>query len=874
MQGGPLPASSAIGVSLSYNYSVEVEVSNRTTGTLLSGSCDLLSGSTVSGPNGSFAFELTLPASHCYGDVCTHALGPYGPVGLGPSGSAPAGYETVSGSNGTSLALSFVAELGGLTLDPSGTSRALSTNAPGAFVARPVTAIGSPSPLAPAFRWNLTGTGWSFEGPVSGATVIVAALPGAGLAELSVTASADVGTNQFSAGPVVVQLAAVPTAFNGGDANRTDLDVGGVVSFTADGSGAPGYTYSADVSPGLGLTPVDWPCSTTSSSGEGVTFACTGTISYPTAGIADPTVELTNTYSTAEGALPPVTVAPLPALALTPESPAGYAGAPVPIRISAAPGSGTPPYALACVDPGWGFPLCSTSPGPNWTFAPVYPNPGHYSGLAWVVDREGTNRSVGFSVIVVSPLALTPIDLPPSIRADALSRLSANLSGGDFPVEYWWNISGDPGSVASGRLSADVPLTATWVPTSAGAVVVSLTVIDSLGTQEQVTSLANVGPAVATRLAEVTVPGAGPAVAGMPVQVVWQAEDLQGVAVDGFNATGTLDLVGSGGVIPDPAYVNASGLGPLAEAAAGSFTIPAAAWQQGRLTLTVTTTCTGVFQFWLSGAGLFDQTGALAVEFVADLGHLHVYDPTIAVAGPRDNATFWLIADKYGNPVPGAAVDIRYSSEGTSSESIVPVRVAASGTTGVWVNFTAPSEAGGSREVIDPANNTVLLGPIAVPRAGSAGVALSAPVLTLATAVPAGALGLGLTAWAQRRRRASAAGDERPADEDLRRLVEGRDRVISLVRGARALDLVGIEGAWGSAPAPGELTDWVASLVADGTLGARTGPDGVARFCLVASADGPPIVLLDPEALARAATIRRELTEDPSPGESTSAPRG
>jgi hypothetical protein len=864
IEGGPLTATAAVGVSLSYNYSVEVEVSNRTSGALVSGSCELLQGSADSGTNGSFSFGLTLPASHCYANECTHALGPYGPVDLAPSSGPPSGYESTLQANGTSFDLTFVAELGGLALDPSENSRTLSPNAPGTFDAEPLTAAGSPSPLSPSYSWNLTGTGWS-EGSASGASLTVEAVPGAGLAVLTVEASAAVGSNTFSAGPVVVDLEAVPTTFTGGDANRTSLDVGGLVSFTADGTGAPGYTYSADVSPGLGLPSTDWSCSTSSTTGDGVTFACDGAIAYPSAGTADPTVELTNTYSAAEGSLPSVTVAPLPAIAIGPERPAGYAGTPVPLRITAVPGSGTPPYVRACVAPGMGSPLCSASPGPNWTFAPVYSAPGNYTARAWVVDSDGTNRSVDFEVTIVAPLALSAIALPASLPAYAPSELSADLAGGDLPVQYWWNVSGIPGSIAAGRVAADGAVAATWVPNAPGSVDVFLTAIDALGTLVQVTTVAGVEPANASTLAEVTVPGAGPAVAGTPVAVAWEAEDVHGDAVDGFSEGGSLEMVGSPGQPWSAAYVNASGVGPLIETGPGLFAIPSAAWDLGRLALTVATTRTGTFELRLTGPGLFNSTGTLGVDVVADLDHLHFYDPSIAQAGPRDNRTFWRLADEYGNPAPGAAVDIVYSSGGTSSESIVPVGAAGDGATGVWVNFTAPSDAGGSREVTDPAG-TILLGPIAVPAASSPAVGLSAPALTLVTAVPVGAVGLGLTAWAQRRRRAARAGDARPTDEDLRRLVAGRDRVVALVRDARALDLTGLEAAWGSTPAPAELADWVASLVADGTLGARTGPDGVARFCLVASADGPPIVLLDPAALDRATAARRELTEERDPG--------
>jgi hypothetical protein len=863
LDGGPLPAGAAAGVSLGFNFSADVEVSNRSTGQLISSTCTPLQGTVDTGTNGSFQFELTLPASHCFGDECTHALGPYGPLAFGPAGAPPAGYEVDSSANGTTLRLTFVAELGGLTLDPSGATRTLSPNAPETFVAEPITATGSPSPITPTFDWNLSGDGWSFVGSPAGATVVVESLPGAGLADLTVTASSTVGTNRFSVGPLLVDLESVATSFTGGSANRTDLDVGGLVTFTADGLGAPGYSYTADASPGLGLSPVAWPCSAATSDGDGVSVTCEGTVAYPTAGTADPSVEITNTYSTAEGALPAVTVAPLPALAWTPGSPVGYAGVPLTIEISAAPGSGTPPYTQACLATGSGTSLCSTSPGPNWTFAPTYLNPGNYTADAWAVDSDGTNRSVAFGVTVAAPLALEPITVPSTLDADAPVTLTARLTGGVLPAEYWWNVSGTSGSMAVGHLSADGTLTATWVPGSPGTYDLTLTLVDGLGTLVQESVLANVGPAVATALDALTVPGAEPTVAGVPSSVAWQAVDVQGASVQDYTSNGSLQVFGAGGAPLATAYVNASGAGPLTETAAGVYAIPTTAWDLGRLALSIASTRAGAYQFRLTGSPLLDRTAELAFDVTANLGDLHFYDPHVVLAGARDNKTLYLVADEYGNPAPGAAVDIRYSSAGTSNVTVEPLVPAGGGATGAWVNYSAPTDAAGTLEVTDAAL-TVLLGPIAVPPAASPTVGLDAPALTLATLAPVGAVGIGLTAWAQRRRKNSESREEPPVDEDLRRLVDGRDRVIAIVREARALDLAGIESAWGSV-APPEVADWVASLVADGTLGARTGPDGVARFCLVASADGPPVVLLDPAALERATAARRELTDSSEP---------
>ena len=98
--------------------------------------------------------------------------------------------------------------------------------------------------------------------------------------------------------------------------------------------------------------------------------------------------------------------------------------------------------------------------------------------------------------------------------------------------------------------------------------------------------------------------------------------------------------------------------------------------------------------------------------------------------------------------------------------------------------------------------------------------------------------------------------------------------MIAAVGEAGVADLARIEAAWSGSTLPAQLSDWVASLVADGTLGARTGPDGVARFCLTGPALGAARIILDDAALARATRARDALVEeaDREPGLSGELP--
>ena len=104
-----------------------------------------------------------------------------------------------------------------------------------------------------------------------------------------------------------------------------------------------------------------------------------------------------------------------------------------------------------------------------------------------------------------------------------------------------------------------------------------------------------------------------------------------------------------------------------------------------------------------------------------------------------------------------------------------------------------------------------------------------------------------------------------PSDAALEEFVTGRDRVIATVRAAGAADLTHIELAWGSSVPPPELADWVASLVADGTLGARTGPGRRGPVPPCGPGGRAAHVILDEEALERATRTRAELLEDDWP---------
>ena len=101
----------------------------------------------------------------------------------------------------------------------------------------------------------------------------------------------------------------------------------------------------------------------------------------------------------------------------------------------------------------------------------------------------------------------------------------------------------------------------------------------------------------------------------------------------------------------------------------------------------------------------------------------------------------------------------------------------------------------------------------------------------------------------------------RSEEEELRRLAEGRAEVVEILRARSTADLDAVRSAWhGDAPAGDELGEWLASLVADGTLTAASGPAGRPEYALAPPRPAEPRVVVDPEALARA-VARREAAE-------------
>ena len=856
VDGGPLAGEPMAGWVLNYTFTVAYRQIYSSNGTQVDSGCLTDDGNTTVAPNGSFSFTPVSPQGYCtvtvVDQVCTEYSVPFAPVNVTLEGGAPLGYAVSVTGWYASIAVALVYELATVTITPGGPTVTTSVGAPTDFSAAAWTADGSATPLPTTFLWSLVGTGWSFDGPATGPSIVVSAVSGTSVATLTVRANATVPGGRLAPVNASVEAIAIPTEVETGQTNRTSLDAGGSLEVRLSAYGAAGYPYSAFVDPGLELSDVRAPCTVGPPTEGTVAVSCEANVTYPSAGTAQPTANVSNGYSSADWRFPNVVVSPPPELEVSPTTPVGYVLAPVAITVTAANGSGVAPYASACLFPGSGEPLCSTAPGPVWIFDPTFPSAGVYTVHAWALDADGTNVSTSVPVTIVPPLTVGPVG-PAGANTTVGSplELDAGVTGGVAPLRYWWNSSAGPSPLLAGEQVSGGMLNLTFVPTVPGPLVVTLTVVDRLGTVVDRDLLVPVGPAAAEKVAAISAPSAAAVTVGTPVSLAWAAFDRSGTIDTTFEGAAEL-TVHEGNVVPE-AWANASGVGSLPQLSEGTYGVPPSAWIDGSLSLTLTLGTAGAASVTLSGPGMPGGVAPTNLTVGADRSHLRLYDPTVARAGSRSNATFWRVEDRFGNPVPGAVLDIEVAFGGTQETVAVAAVPAPGGGSGIWVNYSAPTAGAGEVSVVDAAG-AIVLGPLAVPAAVPSSPS-PAEVDALATAVPLGAAGGAAFAVARRRRRAQRSA---PAEEELRQLAEGRTRTVELLERSGPTDLAGLESAWVPPPAPPALADWIASLVADGTVRATVGDDGRPRFCLADGRATAPQVTVDVQMLDRSLRQRDE----------------
>jgi hypothetical protein len=860
VDGGPPGAASVASMPIRISFSAEVEVTDVSNGAVLSTGCVDVTANATTTASGSFSAVLVLPSTSCLSEngiaVCTTYSGPYGPVAAAPAVGPPIGYALsaaaplVGDRTPVWLGLAWVWELASIDLSPSAR-----TVAPGEVVnvwASARMQNGSPSPLDAAFTWTLLGPGWSFVGPTDGAAVDLEAAPEASLGTLTVTASAAVDGSVLQTPPYTIALAEMPTTIVSAGLAATAVDAGAPVAVSVTASGPAGYAYGGTLTPGLGLPAVPLTCTGAPAPSSAVLLNCTTSVVYPRAGVAQPSVTVSNGFSGATWSFPNVTIASPPSLVWTGRL-TGYPATPVPVSFSVATGTGVGPFAQACFDGGVGPVECLPGPGPTWSFAPTYAAPGSYEVRAWAIDATGANVSVDGNMTIVANLSLGPI-VPATTNwtVGVAAGVSATLFGGLAPLHYWWNVSGLGGAWASGGVLADGNLSARIVPPSSGVVDLTLTAADALGTVVRTSASFAVAPAPAATVTPWVAPPAAPVVVGSSATLAWAALDREGNPAYSFGVPASLSIVTDGGV--PRAWVNATGAGPLSSDGAGLWALPATAWVDGVVTVSVVPATAGTYTVTLGGPAVPNVVTAQSFTAVADTAHVQLFGPSVAFAAGRTGSSLWHVADRFGNPVPGAVLSVR-TAFGTGSSAVpVVVERLADGTSGVWLNYSVPGTDAATIEVFD-ASGAPVLGPLEV-AAVAPTPASGVPVVFLVFAVaPLAAVAVGVSTVVRRRRRSvrPASG----AEEELRRFAEGRERVVALLGADGPSALAALERRWGEEPPP-ELADWIASLVADGTLRASVGRDRVARFCL-AHPPRPEVVL---DAAVLDAALRRRDEEN------------
>ncbi|MGA8302647.1 MAG: hypothetical protein WB873_02985, partial [Thermoplasmata archaeon] len=789
-------------VSLALSYDEEL-VTENSTGAVISTVCSLAAGTVAANSSGTFGFSIGVtPVVNCTDPPggpaeCTTVTAPYGSISVAPTSPNPLGYLSKVTQNGSAFHVLYYPALATVTLDPAGPTVTFSAGGVEREHAAPWTGLGSPSPASPTYNWTLSGVGWTYASPPSGDEATVSALPGAGIGTLSVVARLAGAGGTLVTPPAQVELLSVGTTISSADLNRSLVDVGQSMSAVVNGTGAAGYSYAATVTPGLNGSAVTTPCAASPNSDGTVAFSCEATLTYPGVGETQPTVTVSNGLSSAVSQLPDVTVDPAPSVAFLPALPVGYANATVLVSVEVGNGTGAAPFAEGCLAAGSGPAVCLASPGPSWTFAPVYTAPGSYSALAWAIDATGTNRSAATSVRIVAPLRVALSGNGSVATAGSPISLGAEISGGDLPARVWWNATGASNPLTSEWVNADGAVNATFVPSVAGLVTVSISVVDGLGTVAESSATYTVGLGAASSVVPVGPPPTASVQVGLPVTLAWQALDPADEVVNDFASAAEIELTTGGSSPSASPWVNASGVGPLASASPGSFDVPAAAWIGGTLNVSITSREAGVVALDLVvSSGISVAGGPVNVTVLPDLDHLRLFDPDTVVGSARSNDTLWQVTDRFGNPAAGASVTITTTLGSGSTGTVASVFSEPNGGTAVWANFTAPGALAGTVRVTDAAGD-LLFAPIAVP--GSPGSpTLGAALLPLLLAIGLGA-GIGAAVYLRGRRAARNEVDEPEDDEAaLQRLAEGRTTVVEIVRRAGPLDLAGLAAAWGS----------------------------------------------------------------------------
>jgi hypothetical protein len=864
--GNLSPVPSVASVSLVYHYDVQTTYTPSGKGGPQV-TCVPYSQSATTNSVGGFTVSVSLPSGGCTVRGCTSYAGPYGNTSFSSASAPPAGYFVHGNVTGGVAAVAIAEAYTTLRVSPPGPVL-LSAEAPSRFSAYPLAADGSPSPVPFAYAWQLASAGWTLTSSASAPSVTLLASPGAAPALLGLYVNGSYGGVPFS-GVVHLSVLAASTTIGSGLVSPSAVDVGGPVEFSLTGAGAPGYSYSATVTLGTGLASLRANCSAAGAPDEELSVRCSANGTYASAGKENPSATLTNGYSNATYSFGSIPISSALRLSLAPHPLATYTGDPLPLSVTVANGTGSAPYGPACVHTGLpGAPLCSSAPGPSWSFAIPYPHPGSFPLSATVGDAADTSAEAAGTVAIANRPNATASPTwtePPTQGAPLL--LSASLAGGVAPIAYWWNATNPSETFGTGTLSSSGVSNGSLTPSEPGWVSVTITWMDALGTRVVRTVSLYVSPGPAVNLATpdgTAVPAHGQA--GVPVTFSIVTMSPENARVLSYSHSLTISVHAQ--AASDPVSLYSAALLESVVPVDGAFAIPSSAWFSGYLNFSLEFERSG--RYWVSFTAslplTFAANGSLPLSIGPDPYSLALSDPVVHVSGARTNSTEYRLSDGFGNPgIPGS-VWVESDFDGAIVNRSAPV-LPEGNVSLVWVNYSAPSDAGGTVSVWS-ADGARLLPPIAVPAANQG----SDPTLPLALGSLVGLLALGGgVLWVRRSRsnRPDKPGSGEVTEEELRRSAAARERLLERIRSEAPVELARLREGWPEpAPAPAEVADWVASLVTEGAVLASMGPHGepVYRPAPIVETSVPRVEI-DSDALSRA--LARE--ERPSAEEESGA---
>jgi hypothetical protein len=856
VDGGPAPLPSVVGRTISLEYYVRENYTPS--GGPSTVNCLSYRTTNVTDGVGGFSLPAPVPTSGCTRSSCTDYQGPLAPLSVTILNATPAGYFVTTSVNGPSVTASYVFALSDVALDPSGRVT-LSTDAPTTVRATAEAGNGAASPANLSYAWRLTGAEWNVTRGTGSANLTIEAAPDAGPGDLELWVNGTYNGTTEAAAPAILLLDAVATSAEPGNVQPTSLDVGLPALFDVRGSGAIGYPYDAEIFPGAGTTSVTAPCVENGTDGGTEYVDCEASVTYNSTGDVQPSAILTNGYSSAASEFPSLTIAPSPAVGVSPSPVVAYTGSETPVTVSVAGGTGTGPLGAACLSTGNGREFCDPGPGPSYPFLVAWGSPGSYDASASVSDHAGANVTVPVPVEIYAKLNASWVSsggLNPGSLGESYN-LSAAVVGGALPLDYWWNASG--ATLMFGTIDGDGGLFFSYAPETIGWANVTLAVLDRLGTREVVPFPALIVPGSPTNV-DLVGGGAGEVLAGVPYELQWYAVDALGVVTPQFQAAEELAIDPLTGETGAPVWVNSTA-GPLTSVSPGVFSIPAGAWGMGHLILNVTIGGDGSFAVHLLGLPpeLLGPAVAPILSVGTNVDRLKLWDPQHVNQGTRSGSTLYRVTDLFDDNVSGGFLRIVEEFGSVTSAQSSAILDGADGSF-AWVNYSALSGSTGSVVVTYDEQNRSILS-ITVPGAAAP---LSSDALAGIGILAAVALASGIAIALRRRRGDHPSGAIAPATEaELERLSQGRSHVLERADPSvgRTLEELS-QGFPGRPPSPEEITEWVASLVSDGSLRSELGVDGHSRFFLTAPPPPAPRVELDDRALDEALRRRRELEDD------------